>query len=114
VLSAVHLRDEEGVEPAIKHFPSATHEIGLWALDPESEPNPDEWRVLTPENVCVQVACTSDDTIREVLKLIADGLVNGIIAAEDGGEALSQEWQRCIIMTIEHLVTGGHGSAETL
>ena len=54
-LSIVHLRPSVALKPAHVMFPGATHEVTLFALDPERNPKPEDprsWLRLSPINVC--------------------------------------------------------------
>lgn len=74
-ISIVHLRDTEGAPPATKHFPEATHELVVAALDPK-----DNKTTLLPLNYCGQFAFPDDDHAsafaREIAARIRDSSIH--------------------------------------
>lgn len=116
-LAVVHLRDLEGQEHLVRrHFPAATHELGVYALDPAQcppAPPPAMVPFLMPPNVVVQFACVNDEDAAQLAGEVAAGIVRGYIGVESMGgqtmtEANSAEWRDAIAETLEHIVTGGH------
>lgn len=64
VISLIHLRKEEGLDDPIIHFPDASHEMCLWAMDPahgrERLILHNELRVLQPMNFAAQWVAKND------------------------------------------------------
>lgn len=81
-ITAVHLRDEEGLPPATIFRPEYTHEVHVYALDPSRAPNLRSPRetVLHPINFCGQWAAASDidaeEKIARCVQEILDGALN--------------------------------------
>lgn len=76
VLSLVHLRPLEG-KPAKLQHPDSSHEIVCFALDPESNPDPDDVRsyeVLTPVNLCYQLRGLDDQQALSVFSRFLQAL----------------------------------------
>lgn len=64
MLGVIHLRPINGVRPANKLSPEATHEIVVCALDPNRLPNPDDLNSLmplTPINYSIQFSGLTDE-----------------------------------------------------
>jgi hypothetical protein len=115
-LHVVSLSDVPGVPAANKHFPDASHEIMLLALQSppanDNVPDPEDfhtWKPYMPPNAVVQVKSMTDAQAAEVCKLAARGLVDGALPFEPsdylGGHDL---WTQSISMTAEHVRTGVH------
>lgn len=87
LLSVVHLHDAPDLRAPARHFPAATHELTLFALDPETPPqpgDPDSWKILTPYNICEQFVAT-DVQIAAMARSFAQALVTGQVIAEPQG-----------------------------
>jgi len=121
-LSIVHLRNIEGqTEPVKLHFPGATHEIQLMALNvpdfgrftPEkfmaviSEPSgKGPW--LWPPNIIEQVGGITDDQAKELIDAIARALVVGFLPAEPSDYAGGHKrWRDVLHNTAAHYASGG-------
>lgn len=125
-ISTVHLRNIEGqTRPPDLHFPAATHELLVLALNPEHLPvvagRLPPW--LEPPNACVQFPCAEDTNAISVTTDIATALCSGQLYVEEpGGNIItsalgadgrqargrSRVWREIIDRTLEHIVTGGH------
>lgn len=84
ILYCVHLRQIEGQSKApVIHKPGATHEIGLYALNPDHVPCLDgsgSTYFLTPANYVGQFIADSDDHARQIIehtvRMICEGKLN--------------------------------------
>lgn len=86
VITGCSLRDIEGVPPAKKHAPDMTHEVSVWACDPEWKPD-DSWctdtegrwakYILHPPNMIRQFPAFTDDLLNELLFLVARACCHG-------------------------------------
>lgn len=109
-LAVVHLRDIPGVKPAVKQTPDATHEVILFALNPEKDlPDPDDGRfrpaLLTPANLVEQVQALTD----EQAVAIAEGLARAFVLGHASPDTdFRAHTQALIRNTVEHVVLGGH------
>lgn len=99
-----------------KQFPSATHEIGILALNPERQPytvadlqqimrNPeDSIPYMTPPDFAIQLSASE-----EQVKLLA---IYGARASAEGklipDSDYALSWERSLRDTLQHLQTGGH------
>lgn len=82
-LSAVHLRHVEGFAPAVIHLPGATHEVMLFALNPEFSPALDEFpRVLTPSNFVGQWIAESDEAACAKVEACVDDILVGQLSPD--------------------------------
>lgn len=80
-LACVSMRDAPGVPPAVIHLPGATHEVLLYALNPEARRAlNDVTPYLTPGNFHGQWIAGTDEQaaafIEETVKLVVDGRLN--------------------------------------
>jgi hypothetical protein len=83
ILSLIHLRPIEGVKPPVIHLKGATHEMMLWALDPQADRRPlmDGTAIrmpfLSPANFAAQLTARTDEDacirVRNAVQRIADG-----------------------------------------
>lgn len=73
-LSIVHLRDTDGAPPATKHFPEATHELVIAALDPKDNKTPP-----FPANYCGQFAFAEDHQAAAFARAVAMGVRSSAI-----------------------------------
>jgi hypothetical protein len=95
-LGIVHLRPIEGVKPAVISREGATHEIILAALDPKSNPQPDDintWSWLRPINYVGQLALPSDEDAKTILALLAKATANGMLWAEPPLSGQKEPWE---------------------
>lgn len=110
LLSVIHLRDIEGVKPAHKRFPEATHEVLLMALDPDSNPGPLNLEsfshYLTPINLTQQVQLNDDEEAKDVLRMAARAVVDGRLWAEPPLSGQTEPWATVLKHTAEHFRTG--------
>lgn len=90
-IGVIHLREEEGLPPAVKLYTDATHEITMYAVDPKV--STDDFMdgclgILTPVNYCFQIK-TTDEVAVKALKFFADGLLRGKFLAEPEGVSIT-------------------------
>ena len=84
-ISLIHLRDMEGVGPAVRDFENAEHEISVYAQDPQLEPDPDVMdtaRFLLPVDVNEQIQGLSDGEAVDVLKMLVERVIEGRLAPD--------------------------------
>jgi hypothetical protein len=112
LLSIIHLRDVPGIPAAHREFPTATHEILLWALNPESDASwngiafPPEGRfLLTPPNLIEQVELPSDEYALELVALLARAFIDGILSPDTDFRRMQQQ---AIRETALHMREGRH------
>lgn len=79
-VACVTLRDVEGLPPAVIHRPGATHEIIVYALNPEKPTTIDEpVHFLTPSNFVGQFTAWSDEAAREIIGRVVRDIIDGIL-----------------------------------
>lgn len=117
-LAVVHLRPVEGVREPVINVPGATHEVLLFALDPDGKnglalsTDPDSWGILTPLNLVYQVHLDSDAAAREMLCMCAQAIVNGALWAEPPLSGQIEPWRTVLLQTSAHLRGEAHGIGE--
>lgn len=113
-LSCVHLRPIVGEsQPPRIAIPHATHEILLYAYDPDKNPTPEDpktWRMLTPVNVCEQIQVPSDADAKDLLKLAAQNVVDGRLPAEPLLAGQKEPWHTVLLKTAAHYRGEEHAS----
>lgn len=87
MLAAGHLRDVPGVKPAHISLPGATHEMWLFALNPEYPREPviagtGHMRFLQPLNFVAQFIATSDGMARERMLKTAEEIIDGKLSPD--------------------------------
>lgn len=95
-LGIVHLRQLPGVEPANLTVPGATHEVLLFALDPDAGPRPDDvesWRTLRPINLAEQVCLPDDEAAVQLLRRAVEDVVDGRLWAEPPLSGQVEPWR---------------------
>lgn len=115
-LSAVTLAPVDGYPPAKITVEGATHELLLFAIEPQIvvDPNARLWEprdvgefakhMLTPVNIVEQVRLGSDEQARELTSLLAQAVAHGVLDPEtaDSPERTRRYWSSTIARTIEH------------
>lgn len=94
LLSVIHLRPIEG-QPAHKQTPAATHEMVLFALDPEHEPNPSDARtvrILTPQNLCRQIEHYTALAALRLTEEMAQAFVSGALNPDTDHRVCQERW----------------------
>lgn len=116
LLGCVRLDELPGLRPPVLHFPGATHELLLVALDPDHGPwtpgklrDPTTVRELRPLNVVHQFTA-SDDEMRQVLSLAAQAVVHGVLNPETGDapELIRTQWLSAVTKTLAHIRGEAH------
>jgi hypothetical protein len=113
MVSVVHLRPLEGVKPALKRCPEATHEFMILALNPEERlpsslvvGNEFQVRYLTPIDVVEQFTAADDATADRILEDAVYAIVNGFASPD---QDFRSWWHRAIADTAAHYNDGTHG-----
>ncbi|MDI6911499.1 hypothetical protein [Nocardioides sp.] len=116
VLSVVRLSPVEGWPPAELHFPGATHELLVFALNPGEPPKVHAVETLeaggfaavggylTPVDVVQQFTAT-DDEMTELAALCARGCVDGALnpSTDDARSTLREHWLTACVRTLAHI-----------
>lgn len=119
MLSAVHLAHRGGLEDAKLQFSGATHEVIVVALNPEhgwvTPSTPMPWPYLEPINIAQQITCDSDQHVLDLLSLLAQGVVHGILDPEtaDAPERVRAAWRGSILQSLAH-ARGEHSGHQFL
>lgn len=109
MLSIISLADIPGVSPATKHYPEATHEIVVFALDPDVElPDPDNAKdfrpaFLTPANLVEQIHGVTDEQATGIAERLGRAFVDGIASPDTDYRSHTQQLLR---NTVEHFTVG--------
>lgn len=111
-ICGIHLRDIPGVKPPHKHFPEASHEIMILALNPRMKPDPDllaqgkqDLDFLTPPDLIHQVTGITDDQFKQLVQEVVVTIVEGRMAPDQDFRGL---WRRAIDATVQHIKEGKH------
>ena len=92
VLSLIHLRNVDGLEPAHISLPGATHEFYLYALNPDgmfsNDGNP---RVLTPINFSAQFIAEDDEAAKLLMRRTVQDVIDGLLNPDTDN---TQSWIR--------------------
>lgn len=113
LLAIYHLRDMEGVRPAVKTYEGVTHELVLAALNPDKNPQPlniETWQHLRPINFLIQLELPSDEKAKELLALAAHAIVDGVLWAEPPLSGQQEPWRSSMLRTAAHLRGEAHGT----
>lgn len=120
LISLADMPDMPEMPPPKRQRPGVTHELVVFALDPEDGPYrpesfvgriPAEF-VLTPVNVVEQFTCT-DDQARHLVRLCANAVVHGRLVPETGDapDHIRAMWRTSISQTLDHARDPHHGRA---
>lgn len=105
-LTVIHLRPIRGqTRPPVVTELGATHELMLYACDPELDPTPDDvqtWAPLMPINVVEQFKVPDDTAARSLLRRAAEAIVAGDLWAEPPLSGQTEPWHRTISDTSAH------------
>ncbi len=114
VVSVISLRDVPGMKPAVITTPGATHEVMIFALDPDFHPD-DRWctggagrwnaRTLTPANLVEQLVGLTDEHANELVFLFAHSCCDGLTSPDSDYRAQNV---RLLQGTADHLRQGRH------
>lgn len=97
----------EGVDPAKKRFPEATHELIIFALNPDRAHDPDDFdpnNHLTPPNLVHQFKATQRDAER-IMHLLCRSFVEGRLSPDSDFTRRNIE---VIDATAKHFAAGAH------
>lgn len=118
-LAVVSLAEIPGQPDAHRHYPEATHELHVLALNPEHGPYdaarigpPGTIHYLTPVNIAEQITAT-DDQARRLAELCARAVVDGVLTPETGDapDRIRAAWRSSIHQTLNHDRDPHHGHA---
>jgi hypothetical protein len=104
-LGIVHLRQLYGVEQARVTVPGATHEVILFALDPDASPRADDvetWRTLRPINLAEQIQLPSDEAAAQLLRRAAEDVMAGRLWAEPLLAGQVEPWRTVLSVASAH------------
>lgn len=115
-LGVVSLADHPELPPAKRQRPDATHELSVFALNPEAGPYDARHlpegglRFLTPVNIAEQFT-TTDETARHLAFLCARAVVDGVLTPETGDapDRIRAAWHSSIHQTLAHEHDPHHG-----
>jgi hypothetical protein len=123
VLSVVSLRDVEGVPPAKLHFPGATHELLVLALNPDDGPTATVHTAQTleqggfravgghlePADVVHQFTAT-DEEMLQLADLLCRACVDGHLtpSTDDARDRLREAWLSTCVKTLAHMRGEAH------
>ena len=91
LIACISLRDVPGVPPATIRLPGATHEVFVYALNPDSYP-PDmegQLQIMRPVNYVGQFIADSDDTAVNRIWVAVNEVVDGTLNPDEDGR---QQW----------------------
>lgn len=119
LMNLIHLRDIPGVKPAHRKFPSATHELVIAALDPESygehdaviagtPPKDFGWQHLTPIDVIEQFEVPADQMAVRIAELSVGCILDGKLSPD---QDYRRVWHDVLATTAQHLREGRHAVA---
>lgn len=118
-IGLIDLADRPDCPPAILHRPGMTHEVAVMSLSPDHGPydadligDRQTMVYLAPANVVEQFA-TEDDRAREVITLLVQAVLNGMLSPEasESPEAIRLAWAQSIHQTLDHYRDPHHGMA---
>jgi hypothetical protein len=87
-LCLIHLRPIKGEPPAVLDFATATHEVSLYAVSPDTRADQwarGEWGPMLPVNYRYQFKTLHDRAAYWICERAAEALVNGRFPIEPGG-----------------------------
>lgn len=114
VINLIHLRDAPGLPEAKRHFPEATHEITIAALDPASYEEheqiqvgtfPSGWKWMNPLDLLHQFNVPSDQMAIRIVELAVHACCVGDLAADTD---FREVWKTLIDGTADHYRSGRH------
>ena len=109
-ICVVHLRDTPGLPPAELHYPGATHELLVMALDPshvhtpEGLANSQPLHYLRPLDFVHQFTAT-DDEMRELARCLANACAAGQLtpSTDDNRTHYREQWLTSCLRTLAHI-----------
>lgn len=114
VVSGCSLAPMPGLPPAKMHRPGMSHEVMVFALDPDFKPD-DDWcsagdkrwakHLLTPANLCEQFGDLTDDQANELVWLLVRAFCLGHASPDSDHASRNRE---LLAGTADHLRAGRH------
>lgn len=109
-IQAIALKDHPTTgQPCHVHFPGASHEFTVLALNPEkplpTPPNPAGFHFLEPADQCVQVILADDDQARQMIGLVIRAVCEGVLIPDQDWRSY---WRTTLANTAEHIRLGEH------
>jgi hypothetical protein len=113
IVACVHLREVKGAPAPSLHFPGATHELIMVALDPAARlPSVEAWgrpgtpqpRILMPLDQCVQFIVADDEQAAVLTVKCVEVIMAGMTPDSD----FRGWWGEAVASTAEHIRLGGH------
>ena len=108
----IHLRDIPDVKPAVKSYPGAEYELGIFSIDLESCPAPDPdlhvkgYPFLHPPDVIEQFDVKNNDRdAKRIFEASIRAIVEGSISPDQDWRSV---WKRMLTSTAEHFKSGAH------
>lgn len=103
-VSVVHLRDLEGVQPAVKKYPAAEFEFLVMALDPEcihslDPDHPVGWKYLSPIDVVHQFHGVTDRVATQICEDAVRAIANGEMSPD---QDFRRAWRENLDATVRH------------
>jgi len=117
-VALITLADIDGFPAAHKYGPEMTHEVMVYALNPDGGrmtaqrlEDGESPRHLLPVNVVQQFTARDDDLAREVCWLCVNAILQGNLCPEtaDNPPLIRAQWEHSIAMTIDHAKDPNHG-----
>lgn len=110
IVACIHLRAEEGLGDAHKAFPEATHELVVFAVNPEvalDPAKPVEWMAnrLTPQNVVQQFQVGTDSDAERVVYALMAAFCDGRLSPDSDHQ---RSMSGAILGTADHIRQGLH------
>lgn len=84
-VSLVHLRHMDGMRAPVLIHPDSTHEIGIFALDPDSSPDPTDPSTISrlgPPNLAHQLRGRTDAGARDLFQAFVTALGAGTLSPD--------------------------------
>lgn len=92
LIGCIPLRDLPGLPPAFIHLDGATHEVIVYAMDPEHQPEIDGVPyLLTPVNFVGQFIADSDEAAAQRVQAAVQEIVDGVLSPDTDARS---EWVR--------------------
>lgn len=109
-VNVVHLRETERFDAPRLAFPGASHEVMVFALNPEKDAgidpdDPGTWDMMTPPDVVHQVILPNDEAAVMLAFLVAHSCARGDLIPDSDWRTA---WGATLDKTAEHLRLGGH------
>lgn len=104
MFAVISLDSIPGVPDAYKKYPEATWEFGVYALNPEMSPSPENygtWGPMLPPNITVQFDGCSKEKAIELCWLVVNAALAGHLPVEpDDFDGARKAWKECIWNTV--------------